>query len=196
MRGQETTNTTGSAAPDRTAKISSSSPETQPAHDSSTAATDETHWLSAVERTAWLNLTGVMIKLPAALDTQLERDAGLSYIEYMVLAMLSEQPHRMLRMSELAAFINASLSRLSHVANRLERQSFIRREADPRDGRYTNAVLTDAGMDKVVATAPGHVAAVRSFVVDALSPDQLDGLNTATELILGRVDPAGRRTPR
>jgi len=155
-----------------------------------------THWLTSAERSAWLSLAGVMIKLPAALDAQLERDAGLSYMEYMVLAMLSEQPNRMLRMSELAAFINASLSRLSHVATRLERQSFIRREPDPRDGRYTNAVLTDIGMDKVVATAPGHVAAVRTFVIDALTPSQLDGLNTAGEQILDRVDPTGRRTPR
>src|SRR5207342_1698829 len=107
---------------------------------------------------------------------QLERDAGLSYIEYMVLAMLSEQPDRMMRMSELASTINASLSRLSHVAKRLERQDLIRREPDPADGRYTNAVLTDVGLAKVVSSAPGHVTAVRQLVIDALTPEQLDGL--------------------
>ena len=46
---------------------------------------------------------------------------------------------------------------------------------DAADGRYTNAVLTDAGLAAVVASAPGHVAAVRSLVFDALTPAQLSG---------------------
>ena len=84
---------------------------------------------------------------------------------------------------------------LAAMMDVIERQSFIKREPDPRDGRYTNAVLTDVGMEKVVASAPEHVAAVRSFVIDALTPNQLVGLNTAGELILDRVDPSGRRSP-
>ena len=152
----------------------------------------ETRWLSPAERAAWLSLVGVMVKLPAALDAQLQRDSGLSYIEYMVLAMLSEQPDRMMRMSELAAAINASLSRLSHLAKRLEGQGFITRRPDAADGRYTNAVLTDAGMAAVVASAPGHVTAVRSLVFDALTPEQMRGLREAGDRIVARVDPSGR----
>jgi DNA-binding MarR family transcriptional regulator len=105
----------------------------------------------------------------------------------MVLAMLSEQPDRMMRMSELASTINASLSRLSHVAKRLELQDFIRREPDPADGRYTNAVLTDAGLATVVRSAPGHVAAVRNLVIDALTPGQLAELTDVGERIVARV---------
>ena len=73
-------------------------------------------------------LAAVMIKLPAALDAQLQRDSGLSFFEYMVLAMLSERPQRTMRMSELAGLTNASLSRLSHVASRLEQQRYLRRD--------------------------------------------------------------------
>ena len=155
----------------------------------------EPRWLSEDERAAWLSLVGVMVKLPAALDAQLQRDAKLSYIEYMVLAMLSEQPGRQLRMSELAAAINSSLSRLSHVAKRLEAQGFIRREPDRSDGRYTNAVLTDAGLAAVVASAPGHVAAVRSLVFDALTTDQRRGLREAGDRILAKVARAGADRP-
>src|SRR6478672_3011710 len=90
----------------------------------------EPRWLSPEERAAWLSLVGVMVKLPAALDAQLQRDSGLSYFEYMVLAMLSEQRDRLMRMSELAAAINASLSRLSHIAKRLEGPGFITRQPD------------------------------------------------------------------
>ncbi len=155
----------------------------------------EPRWLSPDERAAWLSLVGVLVKLPAALDAQLQRDAGLSYIEYMVLAMLSEQPNRQLRMSELAGTINSSLSRLSHVARRLEGQGFIVRLPDAADGRTTNAVLTDAGLAAVVASAPGHVAAVRSLVFDALTPAQLGGLRDAADRIMDKVEPAGRQLP-
>jgi hypothetical protein len=70
---------------------------------SSAPGNPEPRWLSPDERATWLSLVGVMVKLPAALDAQLQRDSGLSYFEYMVLAMLSEQPDRLMRMSELAA---------------------------------------------------------------------------------------------
>ncbi len=137
-----------------------------------------------------------MVKLPSALDAQLERDAGLNYFEYIVLAMLSEQADRTLRMSELAAVTNASLSRLSHAAKRLERHGFLRREPDAEDGRYTRARLTDEGMATVVGAAPGHVATVRALVIDALSPAALRDLRAANERILARVDPDATTRPR
>jgi len=154
-------------------------------------ASAEPRWLDPDERAAWLSLAGVVTLLPAALDAQLQRDAGLSHFEYMVLAMLSERPTRTVRMSELAGLANGSLSRLSHVARRLEEQGYLVREACTEDRRATNAVLTDAGWDKVVATAPGHVAAVRRLVFDALDPAQRDHLRTIGDVILGRVNPGG-----
>src|SRR5512133_3424900 len=109
----------------------------------------------------------------------------------MVLAMLSERPSRIARMSELAALANGSLSRLSHVARRLEEQGYLTRRPCADDGRATEAVLTDAGWTKVVATAPGHVAAVRSLVFDALTPAQRGQLRTIGDRILGQVSPGG-----
>lgn len=129
----------------------------------------EPRWLDAEEQTTWMALTGVLIRLPAALDAQLQRDAGISHFEYQVLAGLSMTPERTLRMSELAQFAGGSLSRLSHTVKRLEKPGWVRRRPDPADGRCTLAVLTDAGRDKVVATAPGHVAEVRRLVFDPLT---------------------------
>ena len=77
-------------------------------------ALEDVQWLDGDERSTWLALAAVMVKLPAALDAQLQRDAGLSFFEYMVLAMPSERPARTMRMSELAALTHASPSRLSH----------------------------------------------------------------------------------
>jgi DNA-binding MarR family transcriptional regulator len=150
-------------------------------------------WLSADELRAWLPMGGLLLKLPAALDAQMQRDSGLSHFEYLVLASLSEAPERTRRMSALAALANGSLSRLSHVVKRLEARGWVERRACPSDGRYTNAVLTDAGWEKVLASAPGHVEAVRTLILDVLSTAELDQLGGMARRILDRLEPGDAR---
>src|SRR6202790_5697788 len=127
-------------------------------------------WLTGEEEQAWRAVGAMMHKLGWALECQLERDSDLSFIEYHALARLSEEPTRTLRMSELAVLTNASLSRLSHLVTRLEKWGFVRREPDPTDGRYTNAIPTKAGHKKIRAGAPPHGDAVRQLVIDEFSP--------------------------
>ncbi|MCT9080302.1 MarR family winged helix-turn-helix transcriptional regulator [Streptomyces fulvoviolaceus] len=133
---------------------------------------DEPRWLNTDENEAWLALARTLMRLPAALDTQLQRDQGITHFEYQVLAGLSMSPEHNLRMSELALFADGSLSRLSHVVKRLERRGWVYRTPDPDDGRYTRAFLTDDGWQKVVEAAPGHVAEVRRLVFDPLTKAQ------------------------
>jgi len=134
---------------------------------------DEPRWLTDDEQQAWRQFIEVIVKVPAALEGQLQRDAGLTHMGYLVLATLSERDDRRLAMSRLAKKASASLSRLSHVVARLEAQGLVRRERDPEDGRVQIAVLTDEGFAKIVAAAPGHVEAVRNLVFDRLTPAQI-----------------------
>ncbi|QDP97710.1 MarR family transcriptional regulator [Microlunatus elymi] len=150
---------------------------------------DAVQWLSSDERAAWLAVTALTMKLPSALDAQLQADEGLSFFEYMVLAVLSEQDDRTLQMSVIATATSASLSRLSHTMTRLERQGFVRRGRMPGAGRRTSATLTDAGYRKVVEAAPGHVARVRELVIDAISPAQLKTLRKIGAQVMARIDP-------
>ena len=152
------------------------------------AAATTPKWLTPAQLEAWQALTLMLARLPTALEAQLQRDSRLSYIEYYALAALSERPDRTMRMSELAVLTNAELSRLSHLITRLQKRGFVRREPDSNDGRYTNAVLTDAGYDVVVAAAPGHVAAVRELVIDALDETALKALQNSAERIVARID--------
>lgn len=133
----------------------------------------ETRWLNGDELAAWLANSAIMISLPAALDARMQREAQLTFFEYMVLSVLSEQPARTLQMSTLAARTAASLSRLSHVVGRLEKRELITRARIPGSGRRTNATLTEAGYEVVVAAAPGHVAAVREYLIDEIEPQEL-----------------------
>ena len=145
-------------------------------------------WLTAAELDSWLSLVRLMTWLPWSIDQQLQRDSNLGIVEYQVLAMLSNSPERKMRMSVLAQITNASLSRLSHLVKRLEERGLVRREPDPADGRFTNAILTDKGFRTLAAAAPGHVAHVRSLVVDVLSPEQLRRIGQAADRIMSRID--------
>jgi DNA-binding MarR family transcriptional regulator len=149
---------------------------------------EPTRWLTADEEAAWRAFASLLVRLPWALECQLQRDAGLSFIEYHALAMLSESPGNTRRMSDLAAVTNASLSRLSHLIKRLEIRGFVRREPDPTDGRYTNAVLTTAGHEHLVASAPAHVATVRQLVIDPFAEAELRKLHNAAERVLRGIE--------
>lgn len=145
-------------------------------------------WLTADELDSWLSLVRLWTWLPWAIDQQLQHDSKLRMVEYQVLAMLSESPEWTKRMSSLAEVTNASLSRLSRVVQRLEERGLVRREPDPTDGRFTNAILTQDGFRILAAAAPGHVAHVRSLVIDVLSAEQLRRLGRDAQRILSRID--------
>ena len=148
-------------------------------------------WLTASELDSWLSVVRMMTWLPWSIDQQLRRDSSLGMVEYQVLAMLSESPERTMWMSSLADLANASLSRLSHLVKRLEERGLVRREPDPADGRFTNAILTDKGFQTLAEAAPGHVAHVRSLVIDVLSPEQLRRLGRDADRIVSRIDTSG-----
>lgn len=154
-------------------------------------ADEQVDWLTTDELQSWLSVVRLMTWLPWSIDQQLQRDAGLKMVEYQVLAMLSERPERTMRMSALAEVTNASLSRLSHLVDRLEKKDWVRREADPNDGRFTNAILTEVGLATLAAAAPGHVRHVRSLVVDVLTPEQLRRMGRDAARIMARIDTSG-----
>jgi DNA-binding MarR family transcriptional regulator len=153
---------------------------------------EKTRWLSTDEMSAWRKFVAVVELLPGALDGQLQRDADLSHFEYFVLAMLSESPGRTLRMTELSSETNSTLPRLSHVVSRLEKRRLVKRSPCPEDRRATNATLTQAGWEKVVATAPGHVGAVRDNVIDPLDSRDIADLDRIMGRMLARLDPDNR----
>ena len=168
-------------------------PETE--RGASGSACPDVRWLDRDERATWLSVLRILSRLQPLLDSQLERTSGLNFFEYTILAMLSEEPDVTLRMSRLASATHASASKLSHAARHLEARGFIVREPDPDDGRCIRAVLTGSGRELIVDAAPGHVAAVRELVLDALTPQQLRSLREANERILGRIDPDGATEP-
>jgi DNA-binding MarR family transcriptional regulator len=145
-------------------------------------------WLTPDELETWIALNHLLARLPAELGSQLQCDSGLSFFEYYVLAGLSDQPDHTMRMSRLATLANSELSRLSHLMSRLERRGLVSREPDPADGRYTRAILTEAGYAQLAAAAPAHAEKVRSLVFDVLDEDAQTSLRDAARAILANLD--------
>ncbi|WP_026532563.1 MarR family winged helix-turn-helix transcriptional regulator [Arthrobacter sp. H41] len=152
----------------------------------------DTQWLTEDERTAWIRLAAVLELLPGALDAQLTRDVQLTHFEYFVLAMLSEAPSRTLRVAGLAAQTNATLPRLSRVLTGLEKKHLVERTECSEDRRAKNVTLTEAGWQKVLRSAPGHVTNVRNLVLDQLTPEQIAQLSLIAAQLLKRLDPDAR----
>ncbi|WP_072688590.1 MarR family winged helix-turn-helix transcriptional regulator [Rhodococcus marinonascens] len=156
-------------------------------NDEARSAHTDTRWLDEEQQDAWLTLIALVTRLPAALDTQLQRDSTLTHFEYFVLASLSGESDRRLQLSLLGRRANASLSRLSHVITKMEKAGWVRRESI-RGGRGCDAVLTDEGKAKVVEAAPAHVETVRSLIFDGLSADQVHQLSELSGAMLTQLD--------
>ena len=149
----------------------------------------ETRWLSEDEQRVWRDFGVATGMVNGHLEGQLSRDSGMPHTYYEVLVALSEAPGRCLRMSELASARHSSRSRLSHAVARLEANGWVRREACPTDKRGAWAVLTAAGFAALEAAAPGHVAAVRESLFDALTPEQVRQLGEIMAAIRNQLSP-------
>jgi DNA-binding MarR family transcriptional regulator len=154
-----------------------------PEQDPRTSSARPGRSLSHQEWSAWLQLVSTFTLLPAALDSQLQREAGMSHFEFVVMVALSRQPGRSLQLKDLAVVANGSLSRLSHVISRLERRGWVRRTSGTQ-GRATHAQLTDAGYRKLMEAGPVHFREVRRLVFDVLTPEEMRALKQAT----GRIN--------
>jgi DNA-binding MarR family transcriptional regulator len=142
-------------------------------------APEDVRWLDAEQQAHWRAFLVATQMLNDVLDRQLGDDSGLSLAEYEVLVRLSEAPGRTLRMSELAAGLAHSRSRLSHAVGRMERSGLVARSRCASDARGVLCTMTEHGWRAIQAAAPGHVSAVREHLVDVLTDDQLAALGEA-----------------
>src|SRR5690606_34963308 len=116
--------------------------------------------LNASERDAWRSLVLLTHALEESLDRQSRRDGGIPHAYYKLLVFLYEAGDQRLPMSQLAASLRYSSSRLTHAVASLERSGWVRRVRSADDRRVHNLELTDAGAEVVRRVTPGQVAEV------------------------------------
>ncbi len=147
--------------------------------------------LTADEQDIWRGWITSTRRLYTQLGKEMQAEFGLSMGDYEILLQLAESPERRLRMSELATVTLSSRSRLSHQIDRLVRDGFVEREANPDDRRGLFAVLTDEGQTVFEQAEPFHLEGVRSKVFDILTKRELAAVANASSKVLTHLDQEG-----
>ena len=146
-----------------------------------------TPWLNDAEQAAWRAWLDMYRLLLPTFDRQLQSESRASFTDFEVLVHLSEAPDRRLRMSELADHTLSTRSAITRTVDRLVDREWVQRRRSPDDQRGYFAELTDLGVDVLAEIAPGHVAAVRSYLVDLLTETELAALHTIGEKVRDRM---------
>jgi len=107
------------------------------------------------------------------LDEDLRAEHDLSLQEYAALVQLAESPGRRLRMGRLADGVLLSRSGVTRLVDRLVDDGFVDRLACPSDARGAEAILTDAGLDRLRAAAPTHLRGIQSYFLAAFRAEEL-----------------------
>ncbi|MCL1871196.1 MAG: MarR family transcriptional regulator [Promicromonosporaceae bacterium] len=139
----------------------------------------EPRWLTDEQQRSWRAYVTGTARFVEALDRAHDQGIPLALGEYHLLVQLSDRADRTVRMSDLAEGLVLSRSRLTHTVDRMEKRGLVVREPVPGDRRGVNCVMTDAGWEALVESAPLHVAAVRRLMVDVLDDDELTMLGHA-----------------
>jgi len=145
---------------------------------------DQPQPLTSDEQALWRGFSRALLGAPRALEADLIRSSRLTFVEYHVLAYLSEQPGRSLRMSNLSGLSALSPSGMTRAVERLARQGLIDRQRSSDDGRGQVAVLTDAGLKRLQDAWPEHVVSVRRRVMDHLAGLDPTALTAAFDCIV------------
>lgn len=155
-----------------------------------TAPSTATDWLTDEQQQAWRAVVRMQTMLTDRLDRDLVEHSGISGADYSVLVALSEAPTGRMRSFELGRATQWEKSRLSHHLNRMEKRGLIAREACSTDARGADIVLTTLGRRTIRFAAPRHVASVRRYVIDVLTPDQLAALAASSSAVIDALEAA------
>lgn len=139
---------------------------------------EEPHWLDDTERRAWMSLVAVMLVAMPELERTF-RPYGIVHVEYGLLVALGDIGDDGMRLSDLAAAMNMSPSRLSHRMRKLVDRGYIEITGSHWDGRVSIAHITDKGRAFVAKIAPVHLRDVRRLFFDNLSTEQTKALADA-----------------
>jgi DNA-binding MarR family transcriptional regulator len=132
---------------------------------------------------AWRALLTAHTRLVDRLDQDLRVEAGMSLADYSALLHLAEAPQRRLRMSQLAEGIFLTRSGVTRLVDRLQADGLVSRSHCPSDGRGAEAVLTEAGLERLRSASLIHLRGIKAYFLDQVAESDLEVL----ERMMGAV---------
>jgi DNA-binding MarR family transcriptional regulator len=132
---------------------------------------------------AWAALTAAHGRIAERLTAALGQACGLSINDFEILLRLDQVPPPGLRLGELAPAVQLTQPSLSRAAARLERHGWLTRVSAADDRRGVLVAITSDGQAVLQRAVPVHARVIRQFLLDPLTPGELDPLARA----LGRI---------
>jgi DNA-binding MarR family transcriptional regulator len=148
----------------------------------------DSSWLSPAQHRAWVAYMRVQLRMNYEINRQLQRDSGLSLADYHVMNALSSARYHKMQVTDLAVLIGWERSRLSHHLRRLSERGLTKRIQSADDGRATDAVLTNKGINAMVEAGPGHAMLVKKLFFEPLPDELVAPFTAALEHIQASLD--------
>ena len=119
-----------------------------------------------------------------ALNRDLQRSAGLTLADNLVLCQVAMAPAKRLRMVDIARLLTIGKSAVTKTVDRLEERGLITRERDRSDRRTVYAALTAEGEKIFAAAQPVFADAVQRHLAGQLDQGEISQLRVLSERIL------------
>lgn len=132
---------------------------------------------------AWVALTAAHAQIADRLTAALAQSCGLSINGFEMLLRLDSAPPPGLRLGELHSAVRLTQPSLSRAVARLGRSGWLTRAGAPDDGRGVLVSITPSGRDVLRRGARVHAQTIREFLLDPLTPAELDVLDRALSRI-------------
>ncbi|WP_201364709.1 MarR family winged helix-turn-helix transcriptional regulator [Dictyobacter formicarum] len=136
---------------------------------------------------AWISYQRMRARLTERIGRELAR-VGLSEADFEVLSALTDAPGASVRAFALRCGLEWEKSRLSHQLRRMEARGLITREECVEDNRGSVISITDAGQELLAEAQVYYDQAVRRYVTDILTMEQIEALGTIAETVLSRLE--------
>ncbi|GAA4904154.1 DNA-binding MarR family transcriptional regulator [Stackebrandtia albiflava] len=128
---------------------------------------------TAVRDRGWHALSLLHTRIADRLERSLQRRHRLSVSEYSVLAVLSAQPARHMRMQALSHAVALSQSATTRLVSRLEQRGLLARYLCQEDRRGIYTRITGSGEAALAAARPTHEEQLRQALAEAAEQPEL-----------------------
>jgi DNA-binding MarR family transcriptional regulator len=152
-----------------------------------TAHTDEV--LSVEEEAFFDAFLGAAMTVQRNVTADLLQEQNSTLSEHNALRHLAGAPGHRMRINELATAGFLSLSRMSRIVEKLEKQGLVDRAQVENDRRGWYAVLTDAGREWLERSEQSYASSVRRHALCMLDPASVRVLTAAARRLAALPGP-------
>jgi DNA-binding MarR family transcriptional regulator len=139
----------------------------------------------------WRAFVQAHARITRKLDEELRAEHDLSLAEYDALLSIADTPDRRIRMRQLADKVILSKSGVTRLIDRLVEDGLVERCAASDDARGAEAVLTEAGLDRLRRASRTHLRGVAEHFLGVLDEADLPTIQRSMLAVAEQIGPGG-----